>query len=131
LGSRPDWRAEPFSVSAVLAKNGRPAVFRLDLVRMPTVDGKGATIEGEIRCAPLRGGHYPDGSYCRLDYEPSPRSVVEWRADYLIWRSATAALAVKLEGALERFLPLPPAAPEAPWIAEGKGEPDDESLRVA
>lgn len=116
LGSRPDWRAEPFAVSPVLAKNGKPAVFRRDLMRMPTLDGIGATFEGEIRCERLRSGLYPKDAYSRLDYDPSPQFVVDARADYLIWRAAIAALAEKLEGALLRFEPLAPAAALAPWI---------------
>lgn len=115
LRSRPDWDT-PFAVIQVLAKNEKPAVFRQSFVRLPTIDGKGATISTEVHCERLRSGLYPDDSYCRLDYEPDPQSVIEWRADYLIWRAALQLLAEMLEGALMRFEPLAPAAPEAPWL---------------
>lgn len=117
LGTRPQWDHPPFATAPLRAeRGGKPAVFRLGLISMPTLDGGMVTVEGEIRCEAKRRDEYPAGAYCRIEYDPDPHSVIADRADYLIWRSALAELARTLSGRLARFEPIEPAAPRAPWL---------------
>jgi hypothetical protein len=96
--SRPDWRNDDPTPSRVLSTNG-----------------KDARVEGECRGRNL----YTAGSYCPLEWEPAPASVILARADYAVWWEALYQLARTVE--LTRFSVLPPRAAAAPWF----GDKDD------
>jgi len=94
-GTRPDWSDE----------QPRPEM-------VPAARGTHATVVGECRGKNL----YTTGSYCPLEWSPSPLSVVMGRADYFAWHQALVRLVESLR--LEKFEPLPPKAAAAPWIAD-------------
>lgn len=98
--SRPDWfNQEP-----------RPHM-------VPALKGPNARIEGECRGRNL----YSAGSYCPLEWEPSPVSVIMARVDYAVWWSGLNTLADTL--VLEKFTALHPTAPPTPWIDDDEPEP--------
>jgi hypothetical protein len=102
-GDRPDWRED----------HPEPRM-------VPAIKGPNAMIVGECRGRNL----YTSGSYCPLKWEPSPVSVLQSRADYLAWRNGLVVLCGRLN--LSKFIPLPPKAPEFPWI-----DPEDEGEIVS
>lgn len=91
--SRPDWREEPPVPSKVMAERG-----------------PNAKIIGEC----LGKNRYTIGSHCPIQWEPSPISILQTRADYLAWHHGLSTLASTLE--LDRFTILPPSAPQLPWF---------------
>jgi hypothetical protein len=92
-GSRPEWRHdEPY-----------PAM-------VPASKGTGPTIVGECRAKNL----YTTGSYCPLNWSPSPLSIVMSRARYFAWHQGLTRLAATLS--LDKFEALPPKAPRLPWV---------------
>ena len=93
--SRPDWRDEEPTPGRVLATNGRDA----------KVEGK---CEGRNR--------YSAGSYCPLEWDPLPVSIIQARADYVVWWEALDQLARTVE--LDRFKLLRPRAAVTPWFGE-------------
>lgn len=94
-GTRPDWREEPPEPHMIQAAKGPYAM-----------------VVGECRGKNL----YTAGSHCPLRYEPSPMSIMASRADYLAWHSGLTILVASLE--LEKFVALPPKAPQLPWFDE-------------
>lgn len=93
--SRPDWRDDDPTPGRVLSTNG-----------------KDARVEGECRGRNL----YTAGSYCPLEWDPSPVSIIQARADYVVWWEALDKLAATVE--LARFKLLPPRAAVAPWLGD-------------
>jgi len=93
--SRPDWRDEDPRPSRVLSTNGKDA----------KVEGK---CEGRNR--------YAAGAYCPLEWDPHPVSIIQARADYVVWWEALDQLAKTVE--LTKFRLLPPRAAIAPWFGE-------------
>lgn len=91
--SRPDWWDEEPSPKMIHAQ-------------------RGPKIEGECKGR----NHYSTGSYCPLQWEPSPISVVQARAEYVAWFDGLEHLARTL--LLEDFQPLPPVAPRSPWFSQ-------------
>lgn len=102
-GTRPDWGDET-PIPQMTPHHLRPS--------MPAVIGSSEGIKGGRP-------YYSMGSHCPLRWYPSPLDMVTARVDYLVWHRGLAALARTLE--LEKFIPLPPKAPAAPWI-EGSEE---------
>lgn len=93
-GTRPDaWQEDGPKPSMIMASRGT-----------------GPSIVGECRGRNL----YSTGSYCPLEWSPSPLSIVQSRADYFAWHDGLTKLANSLQ--LERFTALPPKAPAAPWF---------------
>lgn len=90
MGTRPGWQEEP----------PRPT---------PIYRGSKPTIVGECRGKNL----YTAGSYCPMEWTPSPITIAETRADYLAWWRGLMYLAETL--VLEDYNVLPPLAPEMPW----------------
>ena len=124
LGSRPSLRLEPPEVSAKLAANGKPGVWRLESWAEPTLDDHAdARRVVEVACSPLRKELYPAGAYGVVEFSPSPQELVNERAEYAVWRAALVWLAAALSGALESRSALPPRAAERPWRGERDGEP--------
>lgn len=93
--SRPDWRNDDPKPGRVLSTNG-----------------KDAKVEGECRGRNL----YTAGSYCPLEWDPSPVSIIQARADYVVWWEALNRLTATVE--LTRFTLLPPRAAVAPWLGD-------------
>jgi hypothetical protein len=116
--SRPDCDHAFRAVRRVAASNGQAAVFLASEVRMPAIDGSVIAIPAEIRTERLRGGLYPKGAYCRIEFDPDPDEIVADRARYAVWRAGLSALALALAGQLARFEPVEPEAPLYPWIKE-------------
>lgn len=100
-GTRPDWRDEP----------PRPYAIQADR-------GPNAKIIGECKGKNL----YSSGSYCPLQWDPSPTSIITARAEYAVWWEALQTLSETLE--LANHVALPPRASPVPWsdpIEEGEG----------
>jgi hypothetical protein len=96
--SRPNWRDDDPMPSRVLSTNG-----------------KDAKVEGECKGRNL----YTAGSYCPLEWRPLPMSIIQARADYVVWWESLNQLASTVE--LQRFTLLPPHAPATPWLGEQSG----------
>jgi hypothetical protein len=64
----------------------------------------------------------PAGSFCRLEWDPDPQSVINDRADYLVWRLALDELTHALSGRLAGIAALPTAAAMAPWLGQKDGD---------
>lgn len=94
-GTRPDWRDDPPLPYPIRAEKG-----------------PNARIVGECRGKNL----YAAGSYCPLQWDPSPVSIITARAEYAVWWEALNKLAETVE--LSKFVALPPRAPAAPWFGE-------------
>jgi hypothetical protein len=91
---RPDWRdAEP-RPARVLSSNGNVKVE--------------GNCEGKNR--------YSAGSFCSLEWSPSPTEIILARADYVVWWQTLVHLAETVE--LAKFKLLPPAAAAEPWFGE-------------
>lgn len=86
---------------------------------VPALKGPNARIEGECKGRNL----YSTGSYCPLQWEPSPASVILARADYAAWWNGLNTLADSL--VLDKFIALHPTAPPTPWI-----EPDEPEMTI-
>lgn len=102
-GTRPDWQEEPPTPSMVQA-----------------LKGPNAKVEGECRGRNL----YSAGSYCPLQWSPSPLSIVSSRAEYVAWHDGLVRLAETLQ--LAKFTPLPPKASRTPWL---EGQETDKSIK--
>ena len=59
---------------------------------------------------------YSSGSYCPLQWQPSPIGLVLARANYFAWWQGLAKLALEIQ--LAEYTPLPPSVSPAPWINE-------------
>lgn len=95
LGTRPEW------------KEGQP--------RPRSVPGRrGPAIVGECRAK----NYYTTGTYCPIEWSPSPVQIVLGRADYHLWHRALVSLVATL--ALTDHEALPPEASPTPWIEEEK-----------
>lgn len=94
-GTRPDWRDDVPKPSQV-----------------PAATGSNAKIVGECRGRNL----YTLGSYCPLQWEPSPVSVITARAEYAAWWEALRYLSDRL--VLAKHVALPPSAAPSPWRDE-------------
>jgi hypothetical protein len=90
--SRPDGREDPPLPSMVPARKGPNAMV------------------GERRGRNL----YTMASYCSLRSDPSPLSIVSSRPEYVAWHHGLTVLAETAR--LERFVLLPPKAPQTPWL---------------
>ena len=94
MGTRPDWGdTNPPRPHAIKAERG-----------------PGWKVVGECRAKNL----YTEGSYCPLQFSPSPLTIAEIRADYLAWWRGLNALVATLE--LTEHAALPPVSPEMPWL---------------
>lgn len=101
-GTRPEWRdEEPYPLMT------------------PAARGTSAMIVGECRGKNL----YTAGSYCPLNWMPSPLTIVTSRMQYFAWHQGLGRLAETL--LLEKFIALPPKAPRSPWIVD-----DEEVSRI-
>jgi hypothetical protein len=78
---------------------------------VPAARGPRAKVIGECWAK----NAYSTGSYCPLEWSPSPVSIAEDRADYLAWWRALNSLPQILNPVLTGHVVLPPAAPEFPW----------------
>jgi hypothetical protein len=118
LGTRPDTGHSNFAVHAKLAPNGKPGVWRTERLTDPL--GGERDYENPVKA--IRRDLYPEGAFCRIEFEPDPQLVVNDRADYCAWRLALEALAEALSGKLARIAALPPAAALLPWTGEKDGD---------
>jgi hypothetical protein len=91
-GTRPDYWDEDPVPERVLAKNGG-----------------GVALVGECKGKNV----YSTGSYCPVQWIPSPVSVISSRAEYALWHHGLTVLSQTLE--LRKYVVLPPRAPSAPW----------------
>ncbi len=124
LHSRPLIRMEPSPVRAKLAENGKPGVWRREEWAEPTWQDHAPDFSrtAEVAVRAKRKNSYPSGAYCKLEYEPDPQTVVNERAEYLVWRAGLAALAERLhEAGLTAYTALPPAAAQRPWMGDVDG----------
>lgn len=94
-GTRPDWFAESPTPSPT-----------------PALKGTNPMIVGECRARNL----YTAGSYCPLQWSPSPLSILDSRGDYVAWHHGLTTLARTVQ--LEKFTLLPPKAPQTPWLVD-------------
>lgn len=92
-GTRPDWHSE----------EPQPKLT-------PAPKGTGVMIAGECRGKNL----YTTGSCCPLIWSPSPLEIVASRSAYFAWYCGLLELAETL--CLDKFEPLGPKAPRAPWF---------------
>jgi hypothetical protein len=94
-GDRPDWcpsGPRAYWIEATHGPRGRPQIV------------------GECRGKNL----YTAGSYCPLQWDPSPLAIALERLDYVAWWRGLRELSETLE--LDAHQALPPAAPELPWF---------------
>ncbi len=98
MDCRPDWREDSPRPHGVPQLMGHHA-------GQPSIVGK---CEGRLR--------YSHGSYCPLQWEPSPLTVAMTRAEYVAWHHGLSLLA--RTAVLRDYEPMPPAAPVAPWCHE-------------
>lgn len=96
-GTRPDWRDEQPMPYRVQSETGSH----------PKISG---TCEGKNR--------YSLGSYCLLQWDPSPTSIITARAEYVAWWEGLLMLSGKLS--LANHIALPPSASVTPWLDERK-----------
>jgi hypothetical protein len=122
LGNRPAIGFEIPIPTPKLAPNGKPGVWQLQCSIERTIGGDHVERLFEAPVQGARRGVYPSGSFCILEYEPSPQSIINDRAEYLAWRLALGELAELLSGRLERIAALPPAAALAPWLGDRDGD---------
>jgi hypothetical protein len=122
LASRPLIRLDPPEVSAKLADNGKPGVWRRETWAEPTWgDHAEASRAAEVPVRASRKNLYPPGAYGRLEYAPDPQETVNERAEYWVWRAGLSALAEALSGRMESRTALPPRAAARPWLGERDG----------
>jgi len=122
LGKRPAIGLETPIPVPKLAPNGKPGVWQLQCAVEKTITGDQVERLFEAPVQGARRGVYPSGSYCVIEFEPSPQSVANDRAEYLVWRLALGELAELLSGRLELIAALPPAAAMAPWLGQVDGD---------
>jgi hypothetical protein len=82
----------------------------------PAKHGSNAAIVGECKGKNL----YTNGSYCPLQWSPSPTSIVSSRAEYAVWHHGLTQLAGMLE--LKKYAVLTPKASATPWIDDMEAE---------
>jgi hypothetical protein len=96
-------------------KGTRPDGWRVDDMRPLPTRAEGGKLNKVI--GTLKGkNRYTTGSYCPLVWAPSPITIVQARADYVVWHRALARLAETL--LLSAHDPSPPAASLAPWCED-------------
>ena len=122
LGNRPPIGLETPIPMPKQAPNGKPGVWQIQCSVEKTIAGDQVERLFEAPVQGARRGIYPSGSFCIVEYEPSPQSIVNDRAEYLVWRLALGDLAELLSGRLERIAALPPAAALAPWLGDRDGD---------
>jgi hypothetical protein len=96
MKTRPDWRDDHPQPHWVAAERGR---------NRPKIVGE---CKGRDR--------YTIGSYSPLQWEPSPISIAQTRAEYWGWHRGLTILAETIE--LNEHIALPPSAPAQPWNGE-------------
>lgn len=114
MGTRPgvgEVQVEPVR----LPGNRSVGTWRQGFVSQRTILGDEIRIEVEIPAAASRK-KYPDGTYCKLAFSPSPAHVLLERAEYLVWRASLRKLADALDGQLRQWVVTDCAAPTAPWL---------------
>lgn len=84
-----------------------------------------------VPAPPLRKGSYRMGSYCPLQWRPSPAKLVAERAEWAAWRMGLELLYQGLTGMLESIAPLPPSAPWRPWAGEREAHGRPPELHLA
>lgn len=107
-GTRPDYWDEQVKPTHVPAtRSGQPAVVGI--------------CQGKNR--------YSEGSYCPMEWSPSPTSILTSRADYAAWHQGLVLLASTLD--LAKFDVLPPSASPTPWLnADREEEPEGRVVPV-
>jgi hypothetical protein len=121
MGNRPALADEVPRPHPRLAANGKPGVWRLERVAMPTsaLGFVETDLEAPVAAPKRKGDAYPDGAYGLLDWDPDWQTIVSDRADYLAWRLGLDALREALDGALQRIRAMAPRAALAPWLGDG------------
>jgi hypothetical protein len=79
---------------------------------------RGENGQPAVTAPQLRSGIYPEGAYCRLEWDPGPQRIAIERAEYAVWHAALEVLAQDLTGRLATIAVLPPSAPLHPWLGE-------------
>jgi hypothetical protein len=101
-GCRPDWREDP------------PRPYRVQADK-----GQHAKVVGECEGK----NRYSLGSFCPLQWEPSPLAAITARAEYAVWWESLHKVVEIAQ--LSKFTLLPPRAPAAPWRGETDGGAGD------
>ncbi len=114
LRCRPMWTRNIYP-GPMRAPNGRTIVVRSEPVFSKTITGEEVEHEVLAQVEARAKGEYPFGSHSPLQYDPSPQSVAEERAEYLVWWGALEMIARDLDGKLETITVLPSLAPQRPW----------------
>lgn len=123
LGKRPYWQSRP-TQSKVTHANGAPVVLRWESRTVALKHCGDLVEEVLVPVKATRANHYPDGSFCSLQFDQEPKTILRERADYLAWWGALHLIAAELFGELETFAVLPPSAPQKPWLGEAElGKP--------
>lgn len=94
-GTRPDYWDEQPTVQRTIAKHNG-----------------GVALVGECKGRNI----YSTGSYCPLQWSPSPLSIITSRAEYALWHHGLVALSHMLD--LKKYAVLPPKAPATPWFGD-------------
>lgn len=92
--------------------------------RVPAKNGGGAALVGECKGKNV----YSTGSYCPLQWSPSPTSVITSRAEYALWHHGLVALSRMLD--LRKYTVLPPHAPMAPWFGDEQSRTESRLIPV-
>ena len=117
LQKSPFWTSE-IVPRAMYAGNGRPMVVRREPQFSKALTGEEVEHEVIVQVTAEQKGSYAFGAYSPLQYEPDPQSVVDERAEYLVWWGALNALAAELADKLATFSVRPPSARQRPWTNE-------------
>jgi hypothetical protein len=105
LGNSPTWDTGPVKLVRVQADNGKAKVL-----------GPGGSIRARDP-----GGRLVDGAYCPVELDPRPEAIGEARWEYVVWHTALVQLAHELKTDLTDHEPLPPGAPQRPWVTWSEG----------
>lgn len=115
LDQSPFWSTST-SPGPLYSGNGRPMVVRLEPIFSKTLTGEEVEHETLVPVTAEHKNSYPFGAYSPLEYDPSPQSIADERAEHLVWWGALAGIASELEGKLSTIAVLSPGAAQRPWI---------------
>lgn len=113
---RPPFWTESTSPQPIYGGNSLPTVVRWEPFFSKTITGEDAEHEALVPVKVRAKGEYPFGAYSPLVYDPSPQTIAEERAEYLVWWGALEAIAGELQGKLASIAVLPPGAAQRPWL---------------
>ena len=118
LQKAPFWSSDVVPRPIYVGGNGRTLVVRREPQFSKALTGEEVEHEVIVQVTAEQKGSYAFGAYSPLQYEPDPQSVVDERAEYLVWWGALNALAADLADKLTTFSVRPPSARQRPWTDE-------------